>query len=261
MELRQISIMSKAWAEEHDVIRAADFNAGEETFTMVTANGTGPFMLKEFQPGGRIVMVRNPDWWDFDRYPHNIDRIEYTPIADPAARLNAVHEGALDLLIDVPFDALDQVKGTPGWRLEQAQEPRPIFLGLDQGSAEPRSSNIKGKNPFKDGRVRRAMYHAIDIEAIRTGLMRGYIRPAGMLVPPGVSGYSPDLDRRLPHDPARARALLAEAGYLDGFSVALDCPNNRYVNDAAVCRSNRRSIGGGGDRCHGERHAKGAAVP
>ena len=237
MELLQVFIMSKTWAEEHEVTRAADFDAGEETFAVRHANGTGPFILQEFEPGGRIVMVRNRDWWDFERHPHNIDRIEYTPIADPAARLDAVLEGALDLLIDVPFDALDRIKATPGWRLEQAQEPRAIFLGLDQGSAELRSSNVKGRNPFKDVRVRRAMYHAIDMEAIRDGLMRGYIRPAGMLVPPGVNGYSPDLDRRLPHDPARARALLAEAGYPDGFSVTLDCPNNRYVNDAAICRA------------------------
>jgi peptide/nickel transport system substrate-binding protein len=100
-----------------------------------------------------------------------------------------------------------------------------------------RSSNIKGRNPFRDKRVRQAIYHAIDIEAIRADVMQGLSVPAGMLVPPRALGYAPELDKRLPFDPEAAKALLAEAGYEQGFSVTLDCPSNRYINDEAICRA------------------------
>ena len=93
------------------------------------------------------------------------------------------------------------------------------FFGFDQRSAELRSSNIKGKNPFKDKRVRQAMAHAMDFEAVLRPLMGEFFIPAGMLVAPGVNGYAPDLDQPAPHDPDKAKALLAEAGYPDGFSV------------------------------------------
>jgi peptide/nickel transport system substrate-binding protein len=116
-------------------------------------------------------------------------------------------------------------------------EFRTIFFGLNQGNPALGSSNVKGKNPFADLRVRQAVYQAIDIEAIRTGIMRGYAIPAGMIIQPGFNGYTPEFDTRLPYDPEAARKLLAEAGYPDGFEVQLDCPRNRYLNDEAICRA------------------------
>jgi peptide/nickel transport system substrate-binding protein len=95
---------------------------------------------------------------------------------------------------------------------------------------------VKGRNPFADVRVRRAVYEAIDEEAIRREVMRGLAVPTGLLIPPGANGWSEELDRRLPYDPATAKALLAEAGYPQGFVVTLDCPEGRYVNDVAICR-------------------------
>jgi peptide/nickel transport system substrate-binding protein len=100
-----------------------------------------------------------------------------------------------------------------------------------------RSSDIEGRNPFKDKRVRRAIYQAIDIEAIRDDVMQGLSRPAGIIIPPGVNGYAPELDQRLAYDPTAAKTLLAEAGYPKGFEVTLDCTNNYYVNDEAICRA------------------------
>ena len=182
-------------------------------------------------------MVRNPDWWGFERYPHNIDRIEYRPITDPKERLAALLRGDLDLLTDPPFDALEQIRSTPGLKLAQANEPRIIYLGLDQSRAELRSSDAKGRNPFSDKRVRQAIYQAIDIETIRDEVMQSLATPAGMMVAPAVNGYAPELDQRLPYDPQAAKALLAAAGYAKGFSVVLDCPNNRYINDEAICRA------------------------
>ena len=92
------------------------------------------------------------------------------------------------------------------------------------------------KNPFKDLRVRQALYHAIDIETLKTKLMNGQSFPTGGITPSPLGAYNdPQLEARLPFDLARARALMAEAGYADGFEVTLDCPNNRYINDEEIC--------------------------
>lgn len=236
-KVRQIYIMSERWAEAHDARIPVNVSAGEENHASRHANGTGPFIVKEFEPNGRLVMVRNPDWWGFERYPHNLDRIEFTPIADPEERLAALLRGDLDLLIGVPFSALDRIKSTPGLKLAQASQPRTAYLAFDQAAPELRSSQVRGRNPFDDRRVRQAIYQAIDIETIRDDVMRGLAVPAGMLVAPAVN-VAPALDQRLPYDPATAKRLLTEAGYPEGFSVTLDCPNNSSaVNDEAICRA------------------------
>jgi peptide/nickel transport system substrate-binding protein len=103
-------------------------------------------------------------------------------------------------------------------------EFRTIFFGLNQGSPELHSSSVKGRNPFGDLRVRQAVYQAIDIDAIRNDVMRGYAMPAGMIIQPGINGYTPEFDTRPAYDPDAARSLLVEAGYPDGFEVGLDCP-------------------------------------
>jgi peptide/nickel transport system substrate-binding protein len=241
--LRTIRIMSKRWAEAHDAGVPVSPSAGDENYASRHANGTGPFILKEFEPNGPLIMVRNPDWWGLERYPHNIDRIKYTPIADSEARLAALLRGDLDLLVDPPFTALDRIRSTPGLKLAQGPELRTIYLGLDQSSQELRSADIKGRNPFGDKRVRQAIYQAIDIAAIRGKVMQDLSIPAGMMVPPGVNGYAPELDQRLPYEPETARALLAAAGYPQGFKVMLDCPNNRYINDYAICRESAAQLG------------------
>ncbi len=244
MELRSLPmILSKTWAQAHGVTAPADFGAGERTYATRHANGTGPFMLEEFEPDGRVVMIRDPDWWGLEAYPHNVDRIVFTPVADPDQRLAMLLAGDIDFLLDPPFDALGEIERHPDLKLEQTTELRTVFLGLDQASPELRSSEVRGTNPFQDRRVRQAMYQAIDIEAIQKDVMHGLSLPAGMLIPPGVNGYDPKLDQRLPRDLAAARALLAAAGYPQGFGVTLDCPNNRYINDEAICRAVASDLG------------------
>jgi peptide/nickel transport system substrate-binding protein len=156
--LRKLFIMSKGWAEDHGVSRAADFKLAEETYATHHANGTGPFILEAFAPGGRVVMRRNPNWWGREHYPVNIDRIEFTPIAAPEQRVRALLGGKIDLLTSPPFDALDRIEKTPGLKLAQTTQLRSVWLSVDQASPELRSSDIKGRNPFKDKRVRQAMY-------------------------------------------------------------------------------------------------------
>ena len=97
-------------------------------------------------------------------------------------------------------------------------------------------SNIKGKNPFKDIRVREAFYKAIDVELIKTRVMRGLSTPSALMIAPQLFKLSGDFTRPK-FDPDGAKKLLTEAGYPDGFEVTMDCPNDRYVNDAAICQA------------------------
>jgi peptide/nickel transport system substrate-binding protein len=235
-QLSTIFMMSKRWAEQHDALLPALY--GEKlTYAENHANGTGPFKLVSFAPGVGTVMTRNPEWWGLGQNPHNLDGIVHTVIKDPARRLEALLNGEVDFLSDPPLADLDEIEGTPGLKLVRINETRTVFLGLDQGSPQLRSSDIQGRNPFADRRVRQAVYQAIDEGTIRDKVMNGLAIPSGIIIQPGIVGYAPDLDTRLPFDPDAAKALLAAAGYPDGFTVTLDCPNDRYINDEPICRA------------------------
>jgi len=105
------------------------------------------------------------------------------------------------------------------------------------GAADLGNDNVEGKNPLADVRVRRAMSMAINRDAIKQIVMRGQSQPAGMIAPPFVNGWSAEMDASSKTDVAAAKQLMAEAGYPDGFSIQLDCPNDRYVNDEAICQA------------------------
>jgi peptide/nickel transport system substrate-binding protein len=224
VKLKVLLVISKAWAERHGAELPAP-RGDTAAYTFAHANGTGPFMLERFEPGKRTVLVRNPHWWGLDRYPHNIDRIVWTAEPEPERRLALLLNGEIDLLND-PSDQLDRLRGAPGIRLAQAKGLRSVFLGLDQTSPELRTSDVKGRNPFADQRVRQAVYQAIDVETLISKSLDGLAVPAGMIGAPGTNGFDPELDRRLSYDPERAKALLTAAGYPSGFTVRLDCREN-----------------------------------
>jgi len=167
----------------------------------------------------------------------NVTEIVYTPIKSAATRTAALLSGEVDFVLDPPLQDLPKLKSDPNIKVIEGQENRTIFIGMDQKSDELKYSNVKGKNPFKDHRVREALYSAIDIEAIKRTLMRGLSIPTGELITPQVYGYFPEANKRPPYDPNKAKALLKEAGYPDGFEVTLDCPNDRYINDAQICQA------------------------
>ena len=234
-QLTAVAIMSRTWAAKHKSEKPLDFRNSEEGYAARHANGTGPYMLKLREPGVRTILVRNPDWWGWKDAGGNVDEIVYTPIKNAATRVAALLSGQVDFVLDPPFQDLGRIERNPRLKLLRKAQIRTIFFGLDSGSGELRTSDVKGKNPFADRRVREAMYRAIDIEAIRRVVMKGFALPAGIVTPPGVNGHTPELDKRLPYDPAKARKLLAAAGYPNGFAVRLDCPNNRYNNDEKIC--------------------------
>ncbi|MBV8776442.1 MAG: ABC transporter substrate-binding protein, partial [Alphaproteobacteria bacterium] len=131
----------------------------------------------------------------------------------------------------------ERIRASGNLNVLTGPELRTIFLGMDQKRDELLNSSVKGKNPFKDKRVREAFTKAIDEDAIAAKVMRGYAHPTALMIGPGVNGYDPALDKRFPVDIAGAKKLLADAGYPDGFEVGFDCPNDRYVNDEAVCQA------------------------
>ena len=236
-DLSYVKIMSKAWAESHGVTLPADYDNKERTYATHHANGTGPFILKEFATDGGYIMVRNPDWWGYERYPHNIDRIVRLSVASTEQGVELLLNGDIDFFYGEPYDAFEQIEQTEGLKLARGPQFNVHRLGFDQSSAELRSSDIQGRNPFHDRRVRQAVYQTIDIQALVQEVHRGLATPVGMPIAPGVNGHTPELGKRLPYDPEAAKALLVEAGYPEGFSVTLDCPNDwSRARGEALCR-------------------------
>ena len=235
--LNAIRIMSKAWCEKHGAVKPQDFKTGEETYSSRHANGTGPYMLVAREAEVKTTLKRNPKWWGLaeKRFEGNVDEIVYRPIKSDATRMAALLSAELDLVLDPPLQDVARLKNDKAIRIVEGVENRVIFLVMDQQRDELKYSSVKGKNPFKDLRVRQALYHAIDVNAIQRQIMRGMSLPTGAMVPTARMS-DPSLEPRLlPHDPGKAQKLLAEAGYAKGFEIGLLCPNNRYVNDERIC--------------------------
>jgi len=228
-------IMSKAWAEKNRSQNIQDYAKREETFASRNTNGTGPYMIKLWEPDKRIVFEAYKGWWD--KLSGNVTAFTYNPVKADATRVSALLAGDVDLVTDVPVQDVERLKKEPKAKVVDGHEVRTIFLGMDQNRDELVYSSIKGKNPFKDVRVRKALNLAVDRDAIKRVTMRGLSIPAGIMVAPGVQGYAKDLDTVIKYDPAGAKKLLAEAGYPNGIDFTLDCPNNRYVNDERVCQA------------------------
>ena len=213
-QLTQIFVMSEAWSKANGCEASYNWDAGETSYCASNANGTGPFEITFREQDVRTVFEKNDNWWG-NHYTHNIDKIELLPIKNDATRVAALLSGEIDYTNVVPVQDIKRINSSMGHAVN--------------------SSNIKGSNPFADKRVRLAMYHALDMDAIQDKVMRGQSVPAGIITAPGVNGHTAARDQRMAYDPATSKKLLAEAGYPDGFEVTLDCPNDRYINDEAIC--------------------------
>ena len=231
-KLIYVGIMSRKWAAAHGVLKPQNYNARQETYAVRHTNGTGPYMLKSYESDSRTVLVANPAWWG---KRGNVDEAVYVVIQSDATRLAALVSGDVDFVIDPPFQDVPRLKAEGRFKLVQISDIGMQYLGFDQSRPELEFSDVKGRNPFKDYRVRRAVYQAIDIDTIVSKVLRGQATATGSYLSPLVDGSPRELDRRLPYDPAAARTLLKEAGYPDGFAVTLDCVNASYR--AAVCQA------------------------
>jgi peptide/nickel transport system substrate-binding protein len=232
--LNTIYMMSKSWCEEHKATRPQNFAEREEMYTARNALGTGPYMLVSRQPDVKTVLKRNPVYWG--KFEGNVQDVVYTPIKNSGTRVAALLSHELDLVLDPPPADVERLRASPGIQVIGGPENRVIFIGMDQARDELLYADTKGRNPFKDLRVRQAFYRAIDIDSIKNRLMGGQAQPTGAVVPsPKASLGDPELEKRLPYDLAGAKKLMADAGYPNGFEVTLDCPNNRYINDERLC--------------------------
>ena len=227
-------IMSKVWCVKNKSEKIQDYKAKEITHASTNTNGTGPYIIKEWQPDQKLVMTANKGWWD--KLQGNVTDVVYTPIKSDPTRVAALLAGNVDAVTDLPTQDVARLRNTPSLAVLDGPEVRTIFLALDQGSEELKYGP-KGKNIFKDVRVRKALSVSIDRVAIQRSIMRGLSLPASIMVAPGVNGYSADLDKVQPADIDGAKKLLADAGYPNGVEFTLDCPNNRYVNDEEVCQA------------------------
>jgi peptide/nickel transport system substrate-binding protein len=231
-EQTQLLIMSKAWCEAHDSAEPVFIGAGDN-YALHNAMGTGPFKLVSREPDRKTVVEKYDGWWD--KPEHNLDRVEFNVIASAPTRVAALLSGEMDMIYTVPPQDIARIRQADGLKILQTPELRTIYLGFNLSRDELPSSDIKGKNPFRDVKVRQAVGLAIDEQAIASRVMLGLGHPTWEMWGPGINGYDAALDVRPKTDPAKAKQLLAEAGYPEGFRIGLDCPNDRYVMDEQIC--------------------------
>ncbi len=226
-------IMDSGWTEANNAARPDKDNGNYAT---LNTNGTGAFRVTAREPGLRTVLEPNAGWWDDAE--HNITSAELTPIQNPATAVAALLSGDVDFINPVPIQDTERLKSDPNVNVIQGIEARVIMLGFPhEAEALKYSAETTDANPFGDARVRQAVAHAVNVPAILQTIMRGNAAEVSQLVSPAMRGYSDALAARPAYDPDKARALLAEAGYPDGFSFGLKCPNDRYLNDESVCQA------------------------
>lgn len=234
-ELYAVMIMSKSWCEKHDATKVAQLTKNEKGYADLHANGTGPFKLEKREPEIQTILVRNKDWWG--NFEGNLERVIFKPIANDATRIAGLVTGELDLITPVPLQDIERVKAVSSLEVVTKPSLNTIYMVLNVGANELPSSDVKGKNPLQDIKVREAIYRGIDVEAIQKKIMQGTSKPAALMIGPGIHGYVADLDKRLPYDPELSKKLLTEAGYPNGFKLTFDNPNDRYIKDEAIAQA------------------------
>ncbi|MDQ6679802.1 MAG: ABC transporter substrate-binding protein, partial [Pseudomonadota bacterium] len=197
--------------------------------------GTGPYKFVSWKRGDEIVFERNPNYWG---PKPAFDKVVYKPISNPASRVASLLSGDVDLIEDPPTDDLERLKKDPKLNVVSKASVRIIYVALDQhGDKSPGIEGANGKNPLMDKRVREAMSLAIDRKALVDRIMGGVATPAAQLLPYPMLGASAKLTHAEKPDPAKAKQLLSQAGYPNGFSLVLGTPNGRYINDTKIAQT------------------------
>lgn len=211
---------------------SGDFNNGK------AAIGTGPFVLESYTPGNKVVLKRNEHYWG-EKLP--FERVELQVISNEAARLAALLSGDFDLIEEMPYNGIQSVEKSDKFHVIRGISSRLVYLHMDQHSdVSPFIKDASGKpldkNPLKDAKVRKALSMAINRAGIVKQVMEGNGEPASQFLPKGAPGTSEKIDVEK-YDAAAAKALLAEAGYPNGFQLTMHGPNDRYINDAKIVQA------------------------
>jgi len=230
-ELSAWYIMDKEWCEKHKATESTDIKSGKENYATRHENGTGAFIVTERQKDVKTVLKPFVEWWD--KPIHNLTEVIFTPITSDPTRVAALLSGEIDMMFPVSVQDIKRVNSHAGTSVMVGPELRTVYLGFNQIDEELRSSNVKGKNPLKDQRVRKAFYQAINVDMIKKKIMRGLSEPSTLMISPKLFPEGKNI-QRYPYDPSAAKKLLAEAGYPNGFELCMDCPNNRYVKDEQI---------------------------
>jgi peptide/nickel transport system substrate-binding protein len=220
-----LGIMSKAWLTRHNAVEPHDYAGNKESHAARQAMGTGPYKLKSFEPGAKLVLERHALWWG--KHEGNVTEVVFRPIKSNATRMAALMSGEVDFVIDPPPQDLERLRNDPRFAVVSGAELRTLMLAFDVARDELLYSSVKGRNPFKDKRVREAVGLAIDREALKQKVLRGLAIPTASLVPKGAVGYSAKAAQVPAADLDRAKKLMRDAGFKEGFNVTLDCSNDR----------------------------------
>lgn len=194
------------------------------SFASTNLSGTGPYTVTSREQGVKIVFDRFADYWDTES-KGNVDTITFTPIKDEQTRVAALLSGDVDFIAPVSPNDFGQIEGSDKVDLITLPGTRIISFQMNQ----------ERKEELKDVRVRQAIVHAVNNEAIVQKIMKGFATTAGQLSPEGYLGYNPALTPRFDLD--AAKNLMKEAGLEDGFNVTMMAPNNRYVNDDKIAQA------------------------
>ncbi len=233
-DLTNIFVFDKEWLVANNSLLPTDSGKGVKGYATDNANGTGPFIVESRRADSKTVYVKNPNWWD--KPQHNIDTIEFLPIASASTRVAALLSGEIDFTNVAPLQDLPRLSASPDVKVLQTNELRTVIFAFNLGD-KLFESDVKDKNPLKDIRVREALYRAIDIDAVQKRAMRGLSRNTGALIAPAIPGYEPSQDVRLPFDLDGAKKLLTAAGYPAGFNFQMNCQSDGLVNEEEFCQA------------------------
>jgi peptide/nickel transport system substrate-binding protein len=235
-QLSLIPMMSAAWSKAKHCEQLGDPSAKQETACTRQANGTGAMVLKEWVPAARIRLERHANWWGNQLTGlGNLKAATYLPMPNETTRMVALVNKEIDLILDPRPNDLPVLAAKGDIQLFKTQENRTVFLGFDQHSERLRLQKPNEKNPLKDLRVRQALAHAIDYNTIAQKILRDMAYPTFSMVVPGATGYSANFESKPAYDQEKARALLAAAGFANGFPLAMACPSDRHPSDIPVC--------------------------
>ncbi|WP_207908160.1 ABC transporter substrate-binding protein [Bosea sp. BK604] len=211
---------------------SGDFDAGR------AAIGTGPFLLKEYVPGSHTLLARNDAHWGAKPA---WDEVILRIASNSGTRIAGLLAGEFDIVENVPAEMLDRIKADSKLHVITGVSSRVVFMGFDFGrDVTPFATDASGKplarNPFKDPKVRQAFDYAINRQAIVDRVMEQQATVAAQYLPTGAPGTSDKL-KPTPFDLAKAKALLAEAGYPQGFKLTIHGSNDRYINDSKIMQA------------------------